>query len=146
MKTKGRRFMTRLDVGGALSTIALVLGLAMPLVGPRRTRAQVAPQASASAKAPGGDAEKGRRLFVKYGCYQCHGTEAQGGGYTGPRLAPPAPPLAVLLSQLRDPAKDMPPYTKNVLSDQELFDIYAFLQSVPHPPAINTIPILRSSK
>ena len=28
---------------------------------------------------PIGDADKGRRLFVKYGCDECHGAEGQGG-------------------------------------------------------------------
>ena len=36
----------------------------------------------------------------------------------------------------------MPPYTAKVVSDQELADIYAFLLTIPTPPAANTIPIL----
>src|SRR5437879_4603278 len=36
--------------------------------------------------APSGNAEKGKRLFLKNGCYECRGTMGQGG--TGPRLAP----------------------------------------------------------
>jgi hypothetical protein len=36
----------------------------------------------------------------------------------------------------------MPPYTAKVVSDQELADIYAFLVTIPAPPAANTIPIL----
>ena len=34
-----------------------------------------------------GNAGNGRKLFVSFGCYQCHGYEAQGGS-AGPRLAP----------------------------------------------------------
>jgi hypothetical protein len=36
----------------------------------------------------------------------------------------------------------MPPYTTKVLPDQDLADIYAFLLSVPPPPALDSIPLL----
>jgi hypothetical protein len=36
----------------------------------------------------------------------------------------------------------MPPYTEKVLSDQELADIYAYLQAIPTAPAFTTIPLL----
>jgi mono/diheme cytochrome c family protein len=142
LKTKLRHFLQPMSLGGKLYSTTVVVGLAMLLMMPE----QAEPQAPNSAQPPRGDAEKGRTLYIKYGCYECHGTEAQGGGYTGPRLAPPAEPLEVLLSQVRDPVNEMPPFTKKVLSDHELLDIYAFLQSIPNPPAVNTIPILGASK
>jgi ubiquinol-cytochrome c reductase cytochrome c subunit len=37
----------------------------------------------------------------------------------------------------------MPPYTAKVLSDADLADIYAFLQSVPAPPKVDSIPLLK---
>jgi hypothetical protein len=37
----------------------------------------------------------------------------------------------------------MPPYTTKVVSGQQLADIYAFLQTVPKPPDVSTIPLLR---
>jgi mono/diheme cytochrome c family protein len=142
LKTKLRHFLQPGSLGGKLYSTTVVVGLAMLLMMPE----QAEPQAPNSAKPPGGDVEKGRTLYIKYGCYECHGTEAQGGGYTGPRLAPPAETLEVLLSQVRDPVNEMPPFTKKVLSDHELLDIYAFLQSIPNPPDVNTIPILGASK
>jgi cytochrome c1 len=36
----------------------------------------------------------------------------------------------------------MPPYTAKVVSDQDLADIYAFLQSVKQPPPVKDIPLL----
>jgi cytochrome c1 len=36
----------------------------------------------------------------------------------------------------------MPPYTSKITSDAELADIYAFLQSLPHPPDAKNIPLL----
>ena len=38
--------------------------------------------------APAGDATRGKAAFLKYGCYECHGTLGQGNGFSGPTLAP----------------------------------------------------------
>ena len=48
--------------------------------------------AMAQEKAPKGNAQNGKQLFVKDGCYQCHGYGAQGAASTGPRLGPDALP------------------------------------------------------
>jgi mono/diheme cytochrome c family protein len=80
-------------------------------------------------------AANGRRLFVKFGCYECHGFEAQGGGSAGPRIGPDPPPLSALIGYVRAPAREMPPYTDKIISDKELADIFEFLKSLPHPPA-----------
>lgn len=77
----------------------------------------------------------GRRLFVKYGCYECHGLEAQGGGSAGPRIGPDPVPLSALIGYVRAPAREMPPYSDKVISDKELTDIHEFLKSLSHPPA-----------
>ena len=90
---------------------------------------------------PKGDAEKGKTLFKSNGCFQCHGNEAQGGA-AGPRLGPDPLPFARLVAYARAPRGEMPPYTVKVMSDQDLADVYAFLQARPHPPAIGTIPLL----
>jgi ubiquinol-cytochrome c reductase cytochrome c subunit len=90
---------------------------------------------SAASQVPAGNAANGRKLFATIGCYQCHGYEAQGSTATGPRLAPRPLPFPALSRYVRRPAGQMPPYTAKVLSDTELADIYAFLQSAPAPPA-----------
>jgi mono/diheme cytochrome c family protein len=90
---------------------------------------------NAASQAPAGNAANGRKLFATIGCYQCHGYEAQGSTATGPRLAPRPLPFPALSRYVRRPAGQMPPYTAKVLSDMELADIYAFLQSAPAPPA-----------
>ncbi len=87
--------------------------------------------AAATAQAPAGDAGNGRKLFVSFGCYQCHGYEAQGSTATGPRLGPRPIPYASLSRYVRRPTGQMPPYTAKVVSDANLADIYAFLQSLP---------------
>ena len=90
---------------------------------------------------PAGNLENGKKIFTTYGCYQCHGREAQGGS-AGPRLAPRPIPLNVLIMYVRHPTGQMPPYTSKVVSDAELADIYAFLKSIPAAPPAKGIPIL----
>ena len=105
--------------------------------------AEAAPQDPKPASAPSGNAENGRKLFNKIGCYQCHGREGQGSSMSGPRIAPNPVPLDFLLRYVRKPTGEMPPYTAKVVSDQELTDIYSYLQSRPHPPAVKDIPLLK---
>jgi len=97
---------------------------------------------SFGAAAPAGDPVKGKANFERVGCYQCHGHEGQG-GREGPRIAAPVPlAFAALNAFVRTTSGDMPPFTEKVLSNQELTDIYAYLQSVPAPPDHKTIPLL----
>jgi ubiquinol-cytochrome c reductase cytochrome c subunit len=89
-----------------------------------------------------GNAENGKKLFVKNGCYQCHGYEAQGTN-AGARLAPKPMALAAMISYVRRPAPGgMPVYSPKVMSDAELADVWAFLKAIPEAPAVSTIPIL----
>jgi len=92
--------------------------------------------------APAGDAVKGKANFERVGCWQCHGHDGQG-GREGPRIAAPVPMAYPALSGfVRTTSGDMPPFTEKVLSNQELTDIYAYLQSIPAPPDYKTIPLL----
>jgi len=93
-----------------------------------------------SAAVPAGRPDVGRTLFMKNGCYECHGAEAQG-GTAGPRLGPGAIPFA-RLSYVRKTTGEMPPYTLKVLPDRDLADIYAFLESLPKPAPVSSIPLL----
>jgi len=100
-------------------------------------------QTPAADSTPPGNAETGKKLFVQYGCYQCHGYAAHGGA--GPRLAPRPLTFAALSRYIRQPKGEMPPYTTKVLSEQQLADVYAFLRSVPEPPSVDSIPLLKSN-
>ena len=102
----------------------------------------LAAQTPKAGQAPAGNKENGRKIFVSYGCYQCHGREAQGGAGTGPKLGPRPIVFAAFSMYVRQPSGQMPPYTSKVVSDQELADMYAFLQSLPQPPAAKSIPLL----
>jgi ubiquinol-cytochrome c reductase cytochrome c subunit len=97
-----------------------------------------------AAQTPSGSAQNGRKLFESDGCYQCHGHEAQGGLGTGPRLGPKPIPITAFQRYVRQPTAQMPPYTTKVVSDKDLADIYAFLQSVKQPPAVKDIPLLNN--
>ncbi len=100
-----------------------------------------ASQAAPAPSAPAGRADAGAALYAKIGCYQCHANQAQGGPQD--RASDPDPiPFARFSQYIRNPTGDMPPYTDKVLSNQELADIYAFLQARPRPPAVDTIPQL----
>ena len=94
-------------------------------------------------EAPAGNADSGKQLFVKYGCYECHGREGQGSSMTGPRIAPNPLPYDVISGYIRKPAGEMPPYTTKVLPDKDLADIYAFLQSRKPAPPAKTNPLLK---
>lgn len=87
-------------------------------------------------KAPAGSAENGYKAYMTYMCYTCHGTVGQGADRgTGPKLAPNPVSLATFTAQVRTPRQDMPPYRKAFVSDQEVADIYAYLQSIKPSPA-----------
>ena len=111
--------------------VALVLVAAVSAQAP-------APQSNA---APAGNAETGKKLFVSYGCYQCHGYEAQGSNATGPRLGPRPIVFAAFSRYVRQPSGQMPPYTTKVVSDADMADIYAFVSARPAP--VTNIPLLK---
>jgi len=88
-----------------------------------------------------GSADKGKAAYVQHGCWQCHGFVGQG-GVAGPKLAPnPLPPEA-LTAFVRFTTGAMPPYSKAILSDGDLVDIHAYLQSLPKAPDYKSIPLL----
>jgi mono/diheme cytochrome c family protein len=100
--------------------------------------AAAAVAASAFPAAPSGDAGNGKRLYLADGCFTCHGRSGQGGAYNGPApiLAKTALPFDGFKAQLRNPVDDMPAYSDAILSDQDIADISAFVQSLPgrRPP------------
>jgi mono/diheme cytochrome c family protein len=103
---------------------------------------QAATHSSKSAAAPAGNADHGKQLFRRYGCYECHGSHGQIASRTGPALAPDLIPFEGFAAYVRHPAGSMPPYTEKVVSDQDVVDIYAFLQTTSPPPAAKTVPLL----
>ena len=118
-----------------------VITAAGPLAAGAGQQAAPAPQQQ-NANAPAGNAANGRKLFVSFGCYQCHGYEAQGGS-AGPRLAPRPIAYAQFMKYVRHPTNEMPPFTEKIVKDSELTDIHAFLRAQPAPPDLDKIPLLK---
>ena len=89
-------------------------------------------------------AEKGKAAFMKYGCWQCHGTQGQGSVATsnGKVLAPDPPPYELFLAFVRSTNGAMPPYSEQVLPNDDLADIHAYLSSIPKPNDHTSIPLL----
>ncbi|MDB5405957.1 MAG: hypothetical protein JWL84_869 [Rhodospirillales bacterium] len=102
----------------------------------------LAPQAAAQ-PAPATAVANGQKLYVAQGCYECHGMVGQGSSFSGPRLASPVMPAAGFVKQLRQPRYEMPPYSDKVLSDAQVGDIIAYLQSIPRPAAADSITLLK---
>jgi len=91
-------------------------------------------------------ADKGKVAYVKNGCWQCHDYAGQGSVATsgGKVISRTQLPLDAFISFVRTTNGQMPPYRAPVLSDADLTDIYAYLQSVPEPKAVKDIPLLTS--
>jgi ubiquinol-cytochrome c reductase cytochrome c subunit len=92
--------------------------------------------------ASAGDAQKGSQTYREKGCWQCHGYEGQG-GVAGPRLANTQLPEDGLIAFVHGTSGPMPPYSEKLVSDAQLSDIYAYLQSRPKPADPKTIPLLQ---
>ena len=103
-------------------------------------RAQTTGATSNAAGVLAGNTENGKRIFEAQACSTCHGSQGQGGlpnpekedgaPRIGPtRLSPPA-----FAGFVRNPIGRMPPYPSKSVSDAELADLYAFLQSLAVAP------------
>ena len=104
------------------SNVAAMAGMLLVTASPAR-----------SADAP--DAERGFETYMRVGCFQCHGTVGQG-PISGPKLAPDPLPMEAIRAYIRAPAQVMPPYVESVLSDGEVADIHAYLESIPDAPDV----------
>ena len=85
-----------------------------------------------------GNPANGQNLFFSLGCNVCHGD--QGEGLVGPTIAMTIVPLDRVIEQYREPLEAMTEFPPDQVSDEEIADIYAWLQSVPRPPEADIIP------
>jgi mono/diheme cytochrome c family protein len=67
-------------------------------------------------------------LFAQTGCAACHGAEGLGTA-AGPRIATDELALPAFIASVRRPQRTMPGFGPQVLADQALTQIYAYLQS-----------------
>jgi len=92
--------------------------------------------------------EKGKTAYVKHGCWECHNFDGQGSIATsnGIIIARTAMSADAFRSFVRNTNGAMPPYRAAILTDNELDDIYAYLQSLPPPRAASDIPLLKAAR
>ena len=119
------------------------IGAILLLAAPAPRAQNAAQQAEKSEAVPAGNAETGKKIFTKDGCYECHGREGQGAVQgAGPRIGPPQLSFEAFTKYVHQPTGQMPPYTGKVISDRELTDIYAYLQSRPKATPSKDVPLL----
>jgi ubiquinol-cytochrome c reductase cytochrome c subunit len=91
-------------------------------------------------------AANGQAVFMRVGCYTCHGTVGHGGA--GPALAPNTLPMGPFQTWVRNGtpgwsvASGMPGFSPRVLPDDDLADVREFLATRPAPRAAKDIPLL----
>jgi mono/diheme cytochrome c family protein len=91
--------------------------------------------------APAGNVNNGKELYLKYGCYACHGYTAQTGN--GAHLVSTKLNLQGFTNYIRNPRTNgMPTYTSKVVPDQQAADLFAYIKTFKEPPAAKDIPLL----
>jgi mono/diheme cytochrome c family protein len=89
----------------------------------------------ALAQTGAGNAQNGKTLFADKGCSGCHGSDARGmtpveSPTGGPRIAPPPLAFPAFIDFVRNPSGKMVPFSPQDISDAQLGDVYAYLQSL----------------
>ena len=126
----------------AVKALLLATALLCALTGAAQSQSSTAARPSAAPSTT-----NGKVVFMRVGCYTCHGTVGQGGA--GARLAPNTMPLAAMQAWVRGGtpgwsiARGMPAFPAAVISDSELADVQAYLASLPPPPKPDDIALLR---
>lgn len=85
------------------------------------------PAAAPAAEAPAASTAEGRSAFLDI-CSGCHGQEAEGG--LGPPLAGTQRDAGTLSEVVRNGLGNMPPLDPGLISDEEIEQVAAFLNSL----------------
>ncbi len=77
---------------------------------------------------------KAKDVYMAAGCFQCHGTAAQGA--RGPTLAAVKYPYEAFRLFVRRPVGGgMPAFSQSVLPEAELREIFAYVAKLPETPS-----------
>jgi len=81
------------------------------------------------------DAQHGKEVFEKLGCFRCHGSAGEGMSPEGKEAGPPKVASTQLslkdfVQSIRMPKGQMPPFSAKQVTDAELSDVYTFLRSM----------------
>lgn len=103
--------------------------------------------AQQSSRADRATRSMGEQAYLRTGCHACHGTVGHGGA--GPNLAPDTLPLEAFRIWVRQGTPGwtiitgMPAFPPEVLTDDELAAVRAYLAGLPGPDDVEDIPLLR---
>lgn len=78
-----------------------------------------------------GDVARGKALWEQKLCKNCHGANGEG-AYAGPRAGDGKTPDE-WIAQVRTPRANMPHFNDVQVSDQEIRDMWQYMQSLPKP-------------
>ena len=87
--------------------------------------------------------QRGKQSYVEFGCVKCHGAAGQG-SVSGLKLAPDVLPTDAIVSFLRGTTGPMPRYGVEIISDAQIGDIHAYLESLPRPASPDSIAALKN--
>ena len=118
-------------IGGSL----FLLTLTVILISGRPILAQASNPSHKSDATFARNIENGKQIFENQGCQKCHGSEGQGRTRTekqgaAPQISPSRLSFFAFKRFVRRPAGQMPPFSSHEISDSQLADLYAFLQSM----------------
>jgi mono/diheme cytochrome c family protein len=85
----------------------------------------------------GGDPVKGKTLWEQRNCKSCHGLMGEG-KYAGPR-AGDGKSAADWIKQVRTPRQNMPAFDVAHISDAEITDMNAYMQTLPKPTSFTPL-------
>jgi len=92
-----------------------------------------------------GNADEGKKLFLRDGCWECHGYAGQG-SRDGARIAATVLTEQAFIRYVRKPTGAMPAFVEKILPDPQLADIYAYVKSLPGPKPAKDVPLLNQIK
>ena len=126
----------------AMATVSMLAVRAAWAQG-RRTEAGTAPAAPAPAlNLPAGDAKRGADVYLKTGCWECHGYTGATG--TGAPLVMSGLSASGFVNYIRNPrTQNMPLYSAKVISDGAGADLYAYIKTFKKPAEAKDIPLLQ---
>ncbi len=107
---------------------AIAFAAALTLILTPRVLAQGAQAASSLQTGDPGNAASDRAPYTQIGCGTCHGVEGRSTA-VGPSIATGELTLPDFIAYVRRPTGSMPAYSAQVVSDQVLADIHAYLKS-----------------
>lgn len=114
----------------------LIFGIVLALAAIHaRAQGQASKSSSQIQAAPTGNNDAGKKIYESRRCVGCHQADAQGSTTNGaPRIGPPPISLVDFVKRVRNPVGTMPPFSADAVSDAELAQVYAYLQSFPARP------------